>query len=70
MSHIRYFVVPHDHGWSVRRDSKHLRLIIDEAEAELAAVEAAAIDRVRGHTVEVVKQGPDGRWTPCATPRS
>ena len=64
MSNIRYFVMPLDEGWSVRRGVRAIGVIAVEAEAERAAAEAAAIDRVRGHTVEVVKQDADGRWTP------
>ena len=42
MSNIRYFVMPLDDGWSVRRGVRAIGVIALEAEAERAAVEAAA----------------------------
>ena len=67
MSHIRYYVRPTEEGWSVTRGVKPIGVIAVEADADKAAAEAAAIDRVRGHTVEVIKQDGDGRWNPCET---
>jgi hypothetical protein len=39
----------------------------DLEEASRAALEAAAIDRVRGHSVEIMKLEEDGRWAPFAS---
>jgi hypothetical protein len=67
MSRIRYFVLPvEERGWTIRRDCRSLGAYGLEAQAMLAALEAAAIDRVRGHLVEVLRQEADGRWAPVS----
>ena len=68
MSQIRYFVHRVGGAWSVRRDSKPLGAFGDESEATQAADRSAAVDRVRGHQVEILKMDEDGRWSPCGRP--
>jgi hypothetical protein len=70
MTQIRYFVHFLDGGWSVRRDSRAIGAFRAEAEATAAAAQHAAIDRVRGHDVQVLKLGEDGRWSPCSRSRT
>jgi hypothetical protein len=65
MSQIRYFVHLRDGAWNVRRDSQGMGAFDDETLAVTAAFQHAAIDRVRGHAVEVLRQDGDGRWQPC-----
>ena len=62
MSQIRYFVHHVEAGWSVRRDVRSLGAFPAEAEAAAAASEHAAIDRSRGHYVQVLKLYEEGRW--------
>ena len=62
MSQIRYFVHQQEAGWSVRRDSRSLGAYAAEADAAAAAADHAAIDRARGHDVQMLKLGEDGRW--------
>jgi hypothetical protein len=64
MSQIRYFVHHHETGWAVRRDAKSLGAFVAEADAAAAAAERAAIDRARGHDVQMLKLDEDGRWSP------
>jgi hypothetical protein len=70
MSQIRYFVHHLEAGWSVRRDSRSLGAYAAEAEAAAAAAEHAAIDRVRGHHVQLLKLDEDGRWEPFGHERT
>ena len=65
MSQIRYFILPLRQRWTIRRDTRRVGAFPDEAQAVAIALELAAVDRVRGHTVEVLTQAGDGRWTPC-----
>lgn len=62
MSQIRYFVHHVEAGWSVRRDARSLGAFQAEAEAAAAAAEHAAIDRARGHDVQMLKLDDEGRW--------
>jgi len=65
MSQIRYFVHPVEARWSVRRDTRSIGAFDAEAEATAAAAGHAAVDRARGHQVQVLKLDGDGRWEPC-----
>ena len=65
MSQIRYFVVPLRERWTIRRDTRRVGAFADQSLAIAAALELAMVDRVRGHTVSIVAQAHDGRWTPC-----
>lgn len=65
MSQIRYFVMPLQDRWTIRRDCRRVGAFIDEVHAMAAVVQLASVDRVRGHLVRVLKQDEDGRWTPC-----
>jgi hypothetical protein len=67
MSQIRYFVLPLQGRWTLKRDCQGMGAFADEANAVTTALQLAAVDRVRGHIVEVLKQDADGRWGPCAT---
>lgn len=62
MCQIRYSVAPSPNGWVVRRDCQRVGAFEDGPRAELAALELAAIDRVRGHAVEILKLDDGGRW--------
>lgn len=64
MSQIRYFVHHLEAGWSVRRDSRSLGAFDAEADAAATAAEYAAVDRARGHQVQMLKLDEDGRWAP------
>lgn len=64
MCHIRYSVALSEDQWIVRRDCRRLGAFTDLKEASRVALEAAAIDRVRGHSVDIMKLDEDGRWAP------
>ena len=66
MSQIRYFVLPLQNRWTVRRDIRRIGAFGNESEAIAIAVELASVDRHRGHVVQVLRQDSDGRWDPCA----
>lgn len=65
MSQIRYFVLNLRERWTIRRDTRRIGAFADQDQAVMTALELAAIDRVRGHAVEVLMQETDGRWTPA-----
>lgn len=65
MSRIRYFVLPLRERWTIRRDCRRIGAFAASEQAITTALELAAIDRVRGHVVEVLAQDDDGRWDPC-----
>ena len=65
MSQIRYFVVPLGERWTIRRDTRRVGAFADQSLAIAAALELGAVDGARGHTVRIVAQAHDGRWTPC-----
>jgi hypothetical protein len=62
MAKLRYFVVPLERRWTIRRASRRIGAFGDEWQAVTMAVEIAAIERVHGHAVEVLHRDPDGRW--------
>lgn len=65
MTQIRYFILPFQERWTIRRDTRRMGAFGDEFQALATAFQLAAIDRVRGHTVQVMKREQDGCWTPC-----
>jgi hypothetical protein len=66
MSQVRYFVLPLQNRWTVRRDIRRIGAFGNQTEAIAIAIELAAADRIRGHVVQVLKQDADGRWDQCA----
>ena len=66
MSQIRYFVLPVRERWTIRRSQRRIGAFAEPEQAIVTALELAAIDRVRGHVVEVLKQDNDGRWGRCS----
>ncbi|HTI67956.1 MAG TPA: hypothetical protein VL460_10480 [Caulobacteraceae bacterium] len=70
MSQIRYFVLAQGGSWTLKRDNRGMGAFPDEANAVTTALQLAAIDRVRGHRVEVLKQDGDGRWGPCGADKA
>jgi hypothetical protein len=62
MAKLRYFVVPLERRWTIRCASRRIGAFGDEAQAVSTAVEIAAIERVHGHLVEVLRRDAGGRW--------
>lgn len=64
MSQIRYFIHQTEGVWAVRRDARSLGDFDAESQASETAVQHAAVDRARGHDVQMLKRDEDGRWSP------
>jgi hypothetical protein len=62
MCQIRYSLTPSEDRWVVRRDCRRVGDYGDPTAAAAAAMELAAIDRTRGHVVEILRLEADGRW--------
>lgn len=59
---VRYFIVPLEQRWTIRRASRRIGTFADQAQAITVAVELATVGRGHGQVVEVLKQDADGRW--------
>ena len=66
MSKIRLIVVPLRQRWTIRRVSRRIGAFADETQALSTALRLAVFQRMRGETVEVLMQDPDGRWEDLA----
>jgi hypothetical protein len=62
MAKLRYFIVPLERRWTIRRASRRIGAFGDEGQAVTIAVEIATLERVHGHAVEVLHRDADGRW--------
>lgn len=62
MAKLRFFVVPLERRWTIRRASRRIGAFGDEWQAVTAAVEIATLEQVHGHAVEVLHRDAQGRW--------
>ncbi|HEY3656216.1 MAG TPA: DUF2188 domain-containing protein [Steroidobacteraceae bacterium] len=62
MTHVIYRIVRHDEGWAYTVDGVFSEPFPTHAEALAAAREAAAEQRVPGHTEAIEWEDASGKW--------
>jgi hypothetical protein len=62
LSHVRYVIVEHDHGWAYRVGDTFSQTYLTREAAHAAAAEAAGEQRARGETTDIQYETADGQW--------